>query len=57
MNPISALHSTPKAWSVGSVLASYAESFTARLERGRYSAITTNTYLGGVLYLARCSTS
>ena len=57
MNPISALHPTPKAWSVGSVLASYAESFTARLKRGRYSANTTNKVLGGVVYLARCSTS
>ena len=56
MNPITALHPTPKAWLLGSVLAPYAESFTARLERGRYSVKTTNTYLGGVVHLARWMT-
>jgi len=57
MNAITALQPTPKAWLLGSVLASYAESFTARLERGRYSVNTTNKYLGGVMHLARRSTS
>lgn len=56
MKLIKALHATPKAWLLNSVLAPYAEAFTARLERGRYSDNTANKYLGGIAHLARWMT-
>ena len=56
MNPITALHPTPKAWLLGSILAPYAELFAARLEQGRYSVNTTKKYLGGIAHLARWMT-
>ncbi len=56
MKLIKALHATPKGWLLDSVLAPYAEAFTARLERGRYADITVNKYLGGIAHLARWMT-
>jgi len=56
MNTITSLHATPKAWLLNSVLAPYAETFAARLERGRYAANTTTSYLGGIAHLARWMT-
>jgi len=56
MNPITSFHPTPKAWLVGSVLAPYAETFAARLARGRYAANTAGKYLGSIAHLARWMT-
>jgi site-specific recombinase XerD len=56
MDWITALHATPKAWLLNSVLAPYAEAFATRLERGRYSTNTAGTYLGGIAHLARWMT-
>src|SRR4030065_2642226 len=56
MNTIPSLHATPKTWLLNSVLAPYAETFAARLERGRYAANTTTRYLGSIAHLARWMT-
>ncbi|OFZ99488.1 MAG: integrase [Betaproteobacteria bacterium RBG_19FT_COMBO_58_11] len=56
MNTITSLHATPKTWLLNSVLAPYAETFAARLERGRYAANTTTRYLGSIAHLARWMT-
>ena len=56
MNSIKSFHPTPKAWLHNTVLDPYVEEFKVRLERGRYSAITANKYLGGIAHLARWMT-
>ncbi|MBK7464088.1 MAG: hypothetical protein IPJ50_16030 [Betaproteobacteria bacterium] len=46
MNSNKSFRPTPKVWLHNTVFASYAEEFSARLERGRYSDSTANRYLG-----------
>lgn len=53
MYSISSLHSTPRVWLSGSILAPYIEAFSARLGRGRYAAGTARSYLGSIAHLAR----
>ncbi len=56
MNSINSRHTTPSAWLHNTVLDPYTEAFKVRLERGHYSAITANKYLGGIAHLARWMT-
>jgi integrase/recombinase XerC len=56
LNYLAALHPTPRAWLLGSVLAPHATVYVARLERGRYSTTTITRYLGCLAHLARWMT-
>ena len=56
MDSITALHTTPRAWLLNSVLAPHVEAFAVRLERGRYSTNTASGYLGSLAHLARWMT-
>jgi len=56
MNSIVSFHPKSKAWLLCSVLAPYAKTFTARLERDRYASNTTVKYLGSIAHLARWMT-
>jgi hypothetical protein len=42
MDPLAALHSTPKAWLLNNVLAPHADAFASRLREGRYSSMANS---------------
>jgi hypothetical protein len=53
MDSITALHATPRAWLLHSVLAPHADAFASHLRQGRYSRRTQGKYLAGIAHLAR----
>ena len=53
MDPITSLHSRPKAWLHHSVLAPYADAFVTYLTHARYSAQSHGKYVASLAHLAR----
>lgn len=56
MDPITALHPTPKSWLTNSKLAPHVDAFVAHLNVGRYAVSTTRGYIAGVAHFARWMT-